>query len=538
VNCTLVKESPFFAGALLLGTDSLWKGANNLAEYGNSNDRMKEITDRLEKGIQELFNSEQFKVYLKTMSKFYNYSFNNTLLIALQRPDAKLIAGYNAWQDNFKRQVMRGEKGIKILAPCPIKRQIEMEKIDPVTQRPTVGPDGKYVTEMMEVTTPAFKVVTVFDVSQTEGDPMPVLGIDELTGSVEQFMDFFEALKRISPLPISFEKITNGSKGYCNYDEHRIAIQEGMSEVQTVKTAIHEITHARLHDFHRQKEKDIPTEQRKDRNTREVEAESVAYTVCQHYGIETSDYSFGYIAGWSGGRETKELKASLELIRSTAAGMIEDIDGSFRELVQTRTREATALYNRMENNRDSFAIYQLKDGMEMRSYRFEPLERLQAAGLEVDQANYRKVYTAPLAATDTLEDIYRCFNVSPPPDYTGHSLSVSDIVVLHRDGQDSAHYVDSFGFSQVPQFFTPKQPPVNYLEAVEKTGEQNYNMIDGRVNNTPAEDADNMRVNHGDFVSLSEILTYIKGRSSVAEWAKTAPQRSRKKTTKKREMER
>jgi hypothetical protein len=334
------------------------------------------------------------------------------------------------------------------------------------------------------------------------------------------------------------EKITNGSKGYCNYDEHRIAIQESMSEVQTVKTAIHEITHARLHDFHRQKEKDIPTEQRKDRNTREVEAESVAYTVCQHYGIETSDYSFGYIAGWSGGRETKELKASLELIRSTAAGMIEDIDDSFRELVQTRTREATALYNRMENNRDSFAIYQLIDGMEMRSYRFEPLDRLHAAGLEVDQANYRKVYTAPLAVNDTMEDIYRLFNVNPPSDFFGHSLSVSDIVVLYRDGRDTAYYVDSFGFSQVPQFLTAQEPPANYLETAEKTVEQNYNLIDGRINNTPAGDSVKMRVHHGDFVSLSEILMDIKGRSSVAEWAKTAPQRSRKKTTKKREMER
>jgi hypothetical protein len=367
---------------------------------------------------------------------------------------------------------------------------------------------------------------------------MPVLGIDELTGSVEQFTDFFEALKRISPLSISFEKITNGSKGYCNYDEHRIAIQEGMSEVQTVKTAIHEITHARLHDFHREKEKDIPTEQRKDRNTREVEAESVAYTVCQHYGIDTSEYSFGYIAGWSGGRETKELKASLELIRSTAAGMIEDIDGSFRELVQTRTLEATSLNNHMENYRYTFAIYQLKSGIEMRSYHFEPLERLQAAGLEVDQANYRKIYTAPLAATDTLEDIYRLFNVNPPSDYTGHSLSVSDIVVLHRQGKDTAYYVDSFGFSQVSQFLTPQQPPVNYLETGEKTIEQNYNMIDGHINNTPDEEADKMQVNRGDFTSLSKILTDIKGRSSVTEWAKTAPHESRKRTVKKRGMER
>jgi antirestriction protein ArdC len=567
-----------------------------MAEYGKPNDRLKEITDRLEQGIQDLFDSERYTAYLTTMSKFYNYSFNNTLLIALQRPDATLIAGYNAWQDNFKRHVLRGEHGIKILAPCPIKRQVEMEKIDPVTRRPAIGPDGRPVTETMEVTTPAFKVVTVFDVSQTEGEPLPALGIDELAGSVEQYPDFFEALKRVSPLPIGFEKIASGAKGYCNYEEHRIAIQEGMSEVQTVKTAIHEITQARLHDIHREKEKDIPPEQRKDRNTREVEAESVAYTVCQHYGIETSDYSFGYIAGWSGGRETKELKASLELIRSTAAGLITDIDNNFRELVRARTQEtreltraealagdvdelmqhydpaffervtdraahlkelaevidhgnmfhvqaamlhisetsqeygarAAALYNRLENYRDTFTIYQLKDSPETRDYRFEPLERLQAAGLAVDRANYRRIYDAPLAASDTLEGIYQRFNVNHPADYTGYSLSVSDIVVLHRDGRDTAHYVDSFGFPQVPQFLAAPQPPANYLETAEKTVEQNYNMLDGRINNTPATDSVEARLKRGETVTLSEILADAKEKPSVTERVKAQPPREKK----------
>ena len=349
-----------------------------MAEYGKSNDRLKEITDRLEQGIQDLFNSERYAAYLKTMSKFYNYSFNNTLLIALQRPNATLVAGYNTWQDNFKRNVRRGERGIKILAPCPIKRQVEMEKIDPVTQRPAIGPDGKPGTETMEVTIPAFKVATVFDVSQTEGEPLPALGIDELTGSVEQYPDFFEALKRGSPLPIDFEKIASGAKGYCNFAEQHIAIQEGMGEVQTVKTAIHEITHARLHDIHREKEKDIPPEQRKDRNTREVEAESVAYAVCQHYGIETSDYSFGYIAGWSNGRETKELKASLELIRSTAAGLITDIDDNFRELVQTRAQGTSELtYAEARDNKKPSVTERLKAQLprEKKSIRKSAMER-------------------------------------------------------------------------------------------------------------------------------------------------------------------
>lgn len=299
-------------------------------------DRMKEITDRLEQGIQELFNSEKFTEYLKTMSKFYNYSYNNVLLISMQRPDATLIAGYNAWQNNFDRHVKRGEKGIKILAPCPYKKQVEMEKIDPATQRPVVGNDGKPVTEVMEVTKPAFRAVTVFDVSQTEGKELPSIAVDELTGNVKDYEAFFEALKKASPVPVGFEKIKGGAKGYYHQIDKRIAINEGMSEVQNVKTAIHEIAHAKLHDIDQGKQKEIPEGQRKNQREREVEAESIAYTVCQHYGIDTSDYSFGYVAGWSSGKETKELKASLELIRETAADLINTIDGNYREITKAR----------------------------------------------------------------------------------------------------------------------------------------------------------------------------------------------------------
>lgn len=299
-------------------------------------DRIKEITEKLEQGIQDLFSSEQYKLYLTTMSKFYNYSFNNTLLIALQRPDATLIAGFNAWQKNFKRHVKRGEHGIKIFAPCPYKMQAEVKKVDPVTQRVVTGRDGKPEIETKEITVPAFKVVTVFDVCQTEGEPLPALGIGELSGSMEKYSDFFEALRRMAPMPVSFEKLQGSVKGYCDYEERKIVLLEGMSEIHTAKTAIHEITHARLHDIHNKNKNDIPPEQRKDRNTREVEAESVAYTVCQHYGIDTSDYSFGYIAGWSSGREAMELKSSLELIRSTAAEMIGDIDNCLQQLAQER----------------------------------------------------------------------------------------------------------------------------------------------------------------------------------------------------------
>ena len=306
-----------------------------MAENKNAQ-QVREITDKLEQGIKELFESERFKEYLRTMSKFYNYSFNNTLLIAMQKPEATYVAGYTSWQRNFDRQVMKGEKGIKILAPAPYKAQEEREKIDPITQKPVIGADGKTVTETVEVLRPAFKVVSVFDVSQTDGKELPDIIVDELKGTVENYEAFFDALKQESPVPISFEDIPGGAKGFFSPVESRIAIQEGMSEIQTVKTAIHEIAHAKLHAVNPD-EKTAP-EDKKDRHTKEVEAESVAYTVCQRYGIETSDYSFGYIAGWSSGKETKELKSSLDTIRKTAAEMIEGIDAKLKVLLAEKAQ--------------------------------------------------------------------------------------------------------------------------------------------------------------------------------------------------------
>ena len=308
-----------------------------MAENKNAQ-QVREITDKLEQGIKELFESERFKEYLRTMSKFYNYSFNNTLLIAMQKPEATYVAGYTSWQRNFDRQVMKGEKGIKILAPAPYKAQEEREKIDPLTQKPVIGADGKAVTETVEVLRPAFKVVSVFDVSQTDGKELPDIIVDELKGTVENYEAFFDALKQESPVPISFEDIPGGAKGFFSPVESRIAIQEGMSEIQTVKTAIHEIAHAKLHAV-KPDEKAAP-EDKKDRHTKEVEAESVAYTVCQRYGIETSDYSFGYIAGWSSDKETKELKGSLETIRKTAAEMITGIDEKLKERLAVKEQEA------------------------------------------------------------------------------------------------------------------------------------------------------------------------------------------------------
>ena len=763
-------------------------------------EKLKEITDRLEQGIMELFDSERYKEYLRVMSKFHNYSFNNTLLIAMQEPDASLIAGFTAWKNQFQRNVKKGEKGIKIIAPSPFKIKQETEKIDPQTQKPVIGRDGKPVTEEKEITIPAYKVVSVFDVSQTEGKELPDIAVDALTGDVEQYSDFFAALEKTSPVPIGFEKIEGGAHGYYHLEDKRIALDEGMSELQTLKTAIHEIVHAKLHDIDLNAPKD-EQQPRVDRRTREVEAESVAYTVCQHYGLDTSDYSFGYVAGWSSGRELAELKSSLETIRSAAADIINSIDGHIAELQKQHEAEKAAtdlaaaqeaqsekpltdlqkkaaaiaekyealstqekigviaqafggtagrietspctgkwrgtsdisirfdngaslfLGNRLtpkaktaavqrelvnaallrynpeivsaakeaalaslmereakdnaiaaqkglkpytllnvefndgadsqssgymgwyyvtlavdgnicshietglnydiadgkvsaeptrekyfaagalkdsevdyvfnnvgfsstsglyalpvsdavlqraektlaertqaqaaqrtekdviytmhtnprsesladrsflqayeqqpdgkaipgdllfvgtpekcrellqslnageltqgevkalyakaqEPDRDSFSIYQLKRGDETRDLRFEPYDRLNAAGHTVDPANYDLIYSAPLAPGTSLEAIFTRFNIDHPKDFKGHSLSVSDVVVLHQNGQDTAHYVDSIGYRQTPEFLQPQ----NYLKHVEDIVEQNDNNFDGIINNTP-----------------------------------------------------
>ena len=660
-------------------------------------EKLKEITDRLEQGIAELFDSERYREYLKVMSKFHNYSFNNTLLIAMQKPDASLVAGFSAWKNNFGRNVMKGQKGIKIIAPSPFKIRQEVEKIDPHTQKPIIGKDGKPVTEEKEVKIPAYKVVSVFDVSQTEGKELPDIAVDELTGDVDRYKDFFAALEKTSPVPIAFENIGGGSHGYYHLEDKRIAINEGMSELQTLKTAIHEIAHAKLHDIDLNAPKD--EQPRVDRRTREVEAESVAYTVCQHYGLDTSDYSFGYVAGWSSGRELSELKSSLEIIRSAAAEIINSIDENLAELQKAQDKEQTAgqeqttregqeaapqpeapakadtagkeqpeaaapgksgaqekagaapkeaftpetiyrvrrnpysdsrenshllqAYVTQENGRakmgdvlytgtpekcrelmgqlkggeltegdvkqlyakaqetaqtagqdkDTFSIYQIKGGDETRDFRFEPYDRLQAAGNVVDRANYELVYTAPLAPETSLEDIYTRFNIDHPKDFKGHSLSVSDVVVLHQNGQDAAHFVDSVGFRQVPEFLqeqkqltpddletgetikTPRgtfhvtamsreqietagygfhhqsddgkylimgngtrafavaaeQPEKeNPLKYVEDTVEQNDNSFDGIINNTPTVDELEAKVKAGETISLVDLANAVK----------------------------
>ena len=890
-------------------------------------DKMKEITDRLEQGILGLYESDRYADYLRTMSKFHDYSLNNTILIAMQ--GGNLVKGYKQWEKEFDRHVKPGEKAIKILAPSPFTVKKQVEKIDPDTQKPVFDKDGKPVTEEKEIKIPAFRVVSVFDISQTEGKELPALTY-ELTGNVEQYKDFFAALEKTSPFAMGFEALSGGVKGRCNYEEKRIFINEGMDELQNIKTAIHEIAHATLHDTA------LAMPERPDRRTREVQAESVAYAVCQHYGLDTSDYSFGYIAGWSSGKELAELKGSLETIRSTAANLIDTIDGHFAEIQKAQDKEqtteqaqpaqeaakqpetkaaapelpeetapvqekeaqpeqaapaapyytineaaakrakdmnsfsdykqgsATAEYrhyvdeavqlaerqkqrvdpmyhekidslldtyarklaanmnkgyeidarvpsiliaggsnfptrkkekqnaardsnyrewqdiqglldkirstgmggisaddpqavqklekklesleksqetmkavnayyrkhktldgcphlppeeleklkadmasswhledkpfatwalsnnsaeirrvkdrikslsqqkeigfagwefdggkveanteaNRLQiffedkpdeatrealksngfrwspkagawqrqltsnayyaadyvkaiapltgekpteiqrahiraqkeaaqkkpkqeaiykvhanprsdsrdnlyllqayipqedgkakvgdvlytgtpekcrelmaqltagkltqgevkefyakaQEKDTFSIYQIKGGDETRDLRFEPYDRLIAAGHRVDVKNYTLVYSAPLTPGTSLEDIYTHFNIDHPKDFKGHSLSVSDVVVLHQNGQDTAHYVDSFGYKEVPEFLQPE----NYLKAVEQTTEQNYNMIDGQINNTPTAAELEEQAKAGEQISLAEYAEALK----------------------------
>ena len=414
----------------------------------NTKDKLKEITDKLEAGIKGIFDSDQYKTYLNTLSKFHNYSMGNCILIAMQKPDATHIAGYTAWQHNFKRQVMKGEKGIKIIAPSPYKMKKEQERIDPGSGSPMKGADGKPLMEEVEVKVPAFKIATVFDISQTDGEPLPEIGVNELTGDVDKYNDFYKALEKSSPVPIAIEDIASGAKGYYEQVEKRIALNAGMGELQTLKTAIHEIAHARLHDIDKNAPKDVP---RPDHDTREVEAESVAYTVCQHYGLDTSDYSFGYIAGWSGDKELDTLKSSLETIRAEAGAIITEVNGHMAQLSKDREAEVMAGLNaEVEATLQMFVAGDMRDNGGQLTQ--STLDAIRVQGYAMQDG---KLVSAAVATA--------------PPE---------------------------------------KQNP---LKTAEMSIEQNLNMIDGTLgNNTPTVAGIEARMKSGETVSLTELAGAIK----------------------------
>jgi hypothetical protein len=692
-------------------------------EKQTNKERLKDITDSIERGIQDLFQSDKYAEYLRTMSRFHKYSVNNTMLIYMQKPDATLVAGFNKWRDQFERNVMKGEKGIKIIAPTPFKKKIEQEKRDPDTNLPMLDADGKVIIEEKEIKIPMFKPVTVFDVSQTDGKPLPQLASD-LSGNVQNYEVFMEALRRSAPVPIEIIPIRDGSDGYFSLDNQKIAIREGMSEVQTVSAVVHEIAHSKLHNQKKIEEPkgatkyqeveifdvpalfsngrvtpaDIPggmycydlrgsdddpgmpimvenhvavnhagsiitakpldlgedgrlafteeeglnfvggeisayrffNEQQKDRNTEEVEAESISFAVCAYYGIATGENSFGYIATWSKDKELKELRASLETINKTSSELITDIDRNYAEIMKEREAEivvtpevvatettheevsetpaedvaeapvdtadtieeiarkvqeeepvqapdngympdpsmsieamnaygymdadmlplskerALELFERdvpiymlydgnteamafeaedivlfsgcfgitredwdaikdqippmdmeivrqkreqafQESPGDTYAIYQLKRDDATTDIRFMNSEYLQKKGIEPQYDNYELVYTGALtqdgSSIDKLEGLYRVFNVEQPQDFTGHSLSVSDIVALKQAGVVSYHYVDSIGYKELTNFRNTD----NHLKTAEMQMEDDYGMIDGVINNAPKE---------------------------------------------------
>nr|WP_296101779.1 JAB domain-containing protein [uncultured Mediterraneibacter sp.] len=431
------------------------QSAYRVQEKEAAESKLDTIMKALEEGVEKVFTSEQYQMYLQTMAKFHNYSFNNTLLIAMQRPDATLLAGYQTWQKKFHRHVKRGEKGIKIIAPVPVKEKRQVEKIDEETQEIVIGIDGQPETETVERILPRFRVTTVFDISQTEGEPLPTLEVNELVGDVFIYEDFMKGLEEISPVPFQFQEIDSGAKGYYSNAEKLVAIQTGMSQAQTMKTAVHETAHAILHDRDVMEENGIT----KDRMTKEVESESVAYVVCNHFGLDTSDYSFNYVAGWSSDKEMPELRSSMDTIRLTSSQLIADITEKLLELQKTRelendikTEELAEESSFLSHTENSYAIYQYRQADDAIGYQYMSLDFIEKMGMSVKGSDYQMMYQGVLEAQDTLEDLYIKFNIDRPEGFKGHSMSTSDVVILKRDGEMKAYYVNDIGFRELPEF--------------------------------------------------------------------------------------
>ena len=485
-------------------------------------DKVKEITARLEQGIQAIFDSDRYKEFLTAMSKFHDYSLNNTILIAMQ--GGNLVKGYSQWQKEFDRHVKSGEKGIKIFAPAPYKVKKLVDKIDPDTRKPILDSEGKTVKEEKEVTVPAFKVVTVFDISQTEGKEFPDLSVKPLLADVEQYEDFFAALEKASPVPIAFEQITNGANGYFSLTDKRIAIKEGVSELQAVKTAIHEIAHAKLHDV----DLNAPLEEqnRIDRRSREVQAESVAYTVCQHFGLDTSDYSFGYVAGWSSGKEMTELKASLETIQETAKELITEIEGHFTELQQQRQAEQeqaqqTPVFDKLSPEQQQALSDTVKDTLQLlvdadkRIYgdvTGKTLEAIAAQGYSYKDGQLEK--QQPEATPESLMtgETVR----TPRGNFCITDMSREQIEAagfgFHHASEDGKYLIMGNG-TQAYAIAAEQPQRDNPLKHVEDIVEQNDNNFDGIINNTPQTPtiADlEQRAKAGEAISVTDLAKAVK----------------------------
>ncbi len=430
------------------------------SEKQSIKEQLNEITARIEDGIKDLFQSDKYAQYLKTMSRFHNYSVNNTMLIFMQKPNATVVAGFNKWRDQFERHVKKGEKGIKILAPSPYKKKISEPKLDHVTDLPLRDKDGNIIYEEKTIKVPAYKPVSVFDVSQTYGKPLPTI-VSSLDGTVEHYDAFMEAIKRSSPVPIDFKPLQAELDGFFDANVQSITLREGMSEIQTVCAAIHEMGHAKLHNYEKQKEEAAQRDENaeppkpKDRRTEEVEAESVAFAVCAYFGIETGANSFGYIANWSSDKELPELKSSLDTIRQAASEIINDVDSNFVEICKERGIDLSGEAKTAELEK-TVTIYQLNDTPEAAQMRFMNHDYTLKKGLSVDISKYNEVYSCPMQSGENLESIFRRFNVDIPSDFKGHSLSVSDVISIRENGKNTAYFVDSVGFKELPDFFKDK----------------------------------------------------------------------------------
>lgn len=483
-------------------------------------DKVKEITARLEQGVQAIFDSDRYKEFLTAMSKFHDYSLNNTILIAMQ--GGNLVKGFRQWEKEFDRHVKSGEKGIKIFAPAPYKVKKLVDKIDPETRKPMLDREGKPVKEEKEITVPAFKVVTVFDITQTEGKEFPDLSVKPLLADVEQYEDFFAALEKASPVPIAFEQINSGANGYFSLTDKRIAIKEGVSELQAVKTAIHEIAHAKLHDV----DLNAPPEQqnRVDRHTREVQAESVAYTVCQHFGLDTSDYSFGYVAGWSSGKEMIELKASLETIQATAKELITEIEGHFTELQQQRQAEKeqqTPVFDKLSPEQQQALSDTIKDSLQLlvdadkRIYgdvTGKTLEAIAAQGYSYKEGQLEK--QQPEATPDNLmtgETVRTPRGNFRITDMTREQIEAAGFG-FHHASEDGKYLIMGNG-TQAYAIAAEQPQRDNPLKHVEDTIEQNDNSFDGLINNTPqaltVADLE-QRAKAGEPISVTDLAKAVK----------------------------
>lgn len=478
-------------------------------EQPSGKDRLKEITDGIERGIQDLFASDQYATYLKTMSRFHHYSLNNIILIYLQKPDASLVAGFTRWRDQFQRYVLKGEKGIRIIAPAPYKKTVERDKLDPQTKMVIRDEHNQPVKELHVITVPMYKVTSVFDVSQTDGKPLPTISHD-LTGTVEHFDVFYEALRRSSPVPIEMAAMDQGQgDGFFDLSKQRIVIREGMSEPQTILAAIHEITHATLHNYAMKDQAESPETEKshKDRRTMEVEAESVSYSVCAYYGIDTGENSFGYIGAWSKTKELPELKASLETINKTASEIITNVDRHFQDIMQERGIQPS-ISNEPGTEQDPH----ITNAKVTPDPSVSPKD-LQLYGYDSnDMLPMNKAKAVELLDQDV--PVYALYQ-------DGSAVAVNDVVDINNH---SGYFgVQPSDWEKSPDFKKLSDERDNPLKNAELTLEDDANMIDGIINN-------------GSKQELAEQKPAKEENKDIPTQTKKAPKRNSKKKDKGMEL--